>query len=304
MRDYSQISPEFWIGETGISLRGHPEAQIVALYLLTCPLSNMIGLYHIAIPVIAHETGLSIKGASKGLQRGEEVGFLNYDRTSETVFIPKMSKFQLGEELKPGDNRVKAVQKMALQMRKSRFYKDFVELYDTVYGLHLSSFEGACEQGANKGLSKPLRSQEQEQEQEQEIEQEQKQESPYSPPRDVGGKKKKTVKTEYCQKFEVFWNTYPRKSGKRKAYMAWAAAGKRIKAARGLGSTEAAEFLLERATAFAATPKGRHPQYCPFPATWLNQDRFDDDPVCWQTAGDEKTQPTTGPVERSDNYSN
>jgi hypothetical protein len=31
MRDYAKVSADFWIGATGHALRGHPEAQLVAL---------------------------------------------------------------------------------------------------------------------------------------------------------------------------------------------------------------------------------------------------------------------------------
>jgi len=103
----------------------------------------------------------------------------------------------------------------------------------------------------------------------------------------------------YCKLFEQWWQTYPRKAGKRKAYQAWVAAGRRIRAARKCDAEEAAGHMLERATAFSATPKGQDPKFCPHPATWLNQDRFDDDPKCWQDAGD-ALPATAGPAEGND----
>ena len=58
MRDYAIVSPRFWIGTTGRELRRlGPEVQVVALYLLTAPHSNMIGLYYLPIPTLCHETG-------------------------------------------------------------------------------------------------------------------------------------------------------------------------------------------------------------------------------------------------------
>jgi hypothetical protein len=107
-------------------------------------------------------------------------------------------------------------------------------------------------------------------------------------------KKRKT--DAFCKQFETWWQTYPRKAGKGKAYDAWAAAGRRIKAARKLDSSGVASFLLDRASAFADTPNGQDPKFCPYPATWLNQARYDDDPKCWEYVGN--GQPAqSGPVE-------
>ena len=41
MRDYGMVSPRFWIGETGRKLRKLPDAQRVAMYLLTAPMADM-----------------------------------------------------------------------------------------------------------------------------------------------------------------------------------------------------------------------------------------------------------------------
>ena len=65
MRDYGKVSPQFWIGQTGKKLRSEgAEAQIVAMYLMTSPHANMLGLYYCPAMFIAHETGLDLEGAS------------------------------------------------------------------------------------------------------------------------------------------------------------------------------------------------------------------------------------------------
>jgi hypothetical protein len=61
MRNYAKIAPQFWIGNTGRKLRdAGSEALLVALYLLSSPHANMLGLYYLPRPFIAHETGLGI----------------------------------------------------------------------------------------------------------------------------------------------------------------------------------------------------------------------------------------------------
>ena len=67
MRDYGVVSPQFWIGATGKRLRGNPDAQLLALYLMTSPHATMIGVFHCPILYMAHETGMPFEGASNAL---------------------------------------------------------------------------------------------------------------------------------------------------------------------------------------------------------------------------------------------
>ncbi|EAA8947744.1 hypothetical protein B6440_24925, partial [Salmonella enterica] len=79
MRDYATVSPQFWLGETGRKLRKEgAEVQVVAFYLMTSPHANMLGLYYLPILYLAHETGLDMEGAWKGLQRAISVDFCSY----------------------------------------------------------------------------------------------------------------------------------------------------------------------------------------------------------------------------------
>ncbi len=166
-RDYAKVAPSFWTGTTGRALRGHPEAQLVALYLITGPLANMIGLFDLPVAVIASHTGLSLKAASKGLYRLIEVGFCQYDHDREEVLVTEMARFQVGEQLDPRDNRVAGIQRQTGHYRSSQLYAAFFERYEHCFHLHTIG-DGRPTEGASQGASKPLRSQEQEQEQEQE----------------------------------------------------------------------------------------------------------------------------------------
>lgn len=143
MRDYSKVSGTFWTGKTGRGLRGDMQTQLVALYLMTSPHANMIGVFHCPVIYIAHETGSPLEGAIKGLKKLCEGGFCAYDEDSETVWVHEMAKFQIGDDLKPNDNRVKDIQKQYESMPESRIKSGFLEKY------------GACYHIAD---SKPLRS--------------------------------------------------------------------------------------------------------------------------------------------------
>ena len=79
-REFAKVGPKFWQGRTGKALRKKgPKALVMALYLMTSPHSNMLGLYSQPLLYAAHETGLGPEGASEGLQACIECGFCAYD---------------------------------------------------------------------------------------------------------------------------------------------------------------------------------------------------------------------------------
>lgn len=70
--------------------------------------------------------------------------------------------------------------------------------------------------------------------------------------------------------FDEFWAHYPRKIGKRAALLAFERAVKRAPA----------EAIIEGAKRFAADPNlPLDRRFIPHPATWLNQDRWEDEPL-------------------------
>ncbi len=151
MREFSKISPKFWIGPTGKKIRAMgPQAQVVALYLLSSPHSNMLGIYHLPIAYIAADTGSPFEGASKALQSLSEGGFCAYDLDTEMVFVYEMAKYQIGEKLSESDNLVKSIRKELKTLPKSILLNRFYDKYKEAYHLgDISPFEGP---------SKPLRS--------------------------------------------------------------------------------------------------------------------------------------------------
>ena len=80
--------------------------------------------------------------------------------------------------------------------------------------------------------------------------------------------------------FSTWWASYPRKVAKQAARKAWEKAVKEITSAG--GTLDEARGRLQRAVdQFAKSDKARG-DFCPYPATWLNQGRYDDDPAAWQ----------------------
>lgn len=178
MRDYAKLAPTFWTGETGKALRRRgSEAMISALYLVSSPHSNMLGVYYQPIGYMGHETGLGFDGATKGLQACIEVGFCSYDEDTEMVYVHEMAAWQIAEELKATDLRCKGIQKDYESLPNCPFLEAFFDRYASSYHLKKKRSNPVAkpgstadsEKGLTKGVTKPLRSQEQEQEQEQEY---------------------------------------------------------------------------------------------------------------------------------------
>lgn len=162
MRNYSIISPAFWTGKTGKAIKAKgAETQMLALYLMSSPHSNMIGLYFLPKLYISYETGLSEEGASKGLQDLLSVGFCDYDDQAEVVWVYEMARFQIGEFLTATDNRVKSVKKEFDNTPKCKFLIDFAQKYGEAFHL------GKIKKAPSKGLLTEQTSTDHDQEQDQ-----------------------------------------------------------------------------------------------------------------------------------------
>ena len=163
MRDYGKVAPKFWTGQTCKDVRARgSEGALVALYLMTSPMSNMLGLFSQPILYMAEETGLGLEGARKGLQVCIDAGFCKYHEQSKTVWVVEMAAYQVASSLKASDNRCAGIQKDYEALPSNPFLGEFFDRYQRAF--HLSNRRDY------KGASKPLQSQEQEQEQEQEHE--------------------------------------------------------------------------------------------------------------------------------------
>jgi hypothetical protein len=168
MRDYAKVSPKFWIGKTGKALRKQGmEAVIVGMYLMSAPSSNMLGLYYVSMATIAHETGLGLEGASKGLQSAIEAGFCAYDDDAEVVWVYEMAAYQIAERLESRDNRCAGVQRDYNDLPENQYLRGFYDRYASAF--HMKSMRDLG--SPSEAPIKPLQSQEQEQEQKQKQEQ-------------------------------------------------------------------------------------------------------------------------------------
>jgi hypothetical protein len=127
---------------------------------------------------------------------------------------------------------------------------------------------------------------------------EEKKEEPPLPPKGderANGDDEAIVTNLYTDAFRLWYSLYPRRLGKQAAARAFQRAMKRI--AKELGGTkqEAFDWLCERTSHYGRTPAGAAGTFTPYPATWLNQGHYDDDPKEWErpreTSTNERKQP-------------
>jgi hypothetical protein len=140
MRDYAQLRPRFWTQGTGKELRGDREAREMAVYLMSSPSSNLIGLYYLPLITMTHELGYdSVAAARTVLARLEAIGFALYDEPSEYVWVVNMCREQVGDDSRTGDNRIKGVVNELRKHTRNPFYSRFYQHYATAYDFEYST---------------------------------------------------------------------------------------------------------------------------------------------------------------------
>ena len=209
MREYAKLAPTLWTGETGKALRKKgPEALIVAVYLMSSPHSNMLGLYYQPVMYMAHETGLGIEGASKGLLCCIEASFCSYDADTEMVYVHEMAAYQIGAALSSGDKRCKGIQKDYDALPSCPFLASWFDRYCADFNLTTRRENKTKKLDGTEAPSMPHRSQEQEQEQEQEFE-EANASSSSAEPTEAGQKKARTPNTPFEEIVALYHEVLP-----------------------------------------------------------------------------------------------
>jgi hypothetical protein len=135
MRPYATVSPLFWTGSTGKRLRKNPDAQRVALYLMTSPHAHQSGLYYLPLMYLCHEVGMSKEGALKALTALSLDGFCTYDTRVEWVWVREMAAWQIGTGLAASDKRCRGVQYYLRSLPVLPFTAAFVARYANDFDL-------------------------------------------------------------------------------------------------------------------------------------------------------------------------
>jgi hypothetical protein len=166
MREYAQVWPGFWTGETGRAITalanaGDLQPQRVALYLMTCKSATFSGLFYMPLPLLVHELGgIDVEGAQKALRSLSDLGFAHFDEALEQVWLVNAATFNIGLHPKLTDNRVIGLQRELEGQRKSPFYAAFLEHYAHLFPSPNGSARqpsGASPSApATKGVKSPL----------------------------------------------------------------------------------------------------------------------------------------------------
>jgi len=85
-------------------------------------------------------------------------------------------------------------------------------------------------------------------------------------------------KKEKEDDFEIWWAAWPKKTAKGQARKAYVSAIGRLAKSSILNPTV---FILDMTVLFSQSDKAKG-GFCPNPATWLNSECYDDDPVIWK----------------------
>ncbi len=228
---YRTIDSEIWIDHKVRAL--DINSKLIWVYLITNTHTHLSGVYYLPLPFISHELGISDKGVRGGFKALEDANMLKYDTEFEIVWVIKMLRRQKGITVK-NKNAWKSL------LTQLDIFKD-----SFIIPLFLNEYNDL--EIPFKAPSKPLlRGQ-------------------------VIVKDIVPVKapSTYSEKFERFWNVYPKKVGKGEAWKIW----KRMRF-----DTEIDRFIkaVEKQSR-SDDWKKNNGQYIPNPSTWLNQGRWDDE---------------------------
>lgn len=151
---YARILRSFW-SDPKIKRKLTRDQKHLLLYLFTSPHGNLAGLYYLPLTYAEHEADLP-RDQILAWMKGPLSPFVTYDEDTEEILVHRGARHNVGEDLKPKDNRLKAIERVLADTHSKALVAKFATLY-----AHwpLSITEGASKgasQGATKGLRKGL----------------------------------------------------------------------------------------------------------------------------------------------------
>ena len=246
MAVYRQIYLSFWT-DSKIDEDFTPEDKYFYLYLLTNPHTNLCGCYEVGTKQMARETGYNEDTVKHLIKRLETVhNVIRYCRDTKEILLINWWKHNWTES----DRLLKGVEKSAAGVKCPAFKEYISALLNNE-----DPKDTLC--------------------------------IPYTDPMDTSVSVTVTDTVTdiesinnnnyYTEDFEKFWETYPKKVGKKEAYKAFRKARMPL------------QTLLDAVKAQMQTDlwKKENGRFIPNPATWLNQGRWDDEVAEKAAAADE-----------------
>lgn len=240
MATYRTIQLSFWT-DSKVYDEFTPEDKYFFLYLLTNPHTNICGCYEIPMGAMIQETGYNEATVKRLLERMENVhGCIKYDPNTKEVLIINWGKYNWcnSKDVKTG------VAKNARYIKSSEFRKVFesMNLIDPVGTVGGGSIDPV-------GTSVSVL---------------------YSDTTTVDSNtSSKDTDTEVMSDFDIFWSIYPRRVGKGEARKSLEKALKKTDLKTIIDAVKA-----QKQSAQWGKDGG---SFIPYPATWLNQERWADE---------------------------
>jgi hypothetical protein len=241
LREYAKVSPRLWTGQLGQKLKGDPEAQAMASYLVSGPNATMIGLYRLPMEYAAADLGWTFEGASEALRRVCAAGLAKHDSQNQRIWVIESARHEFGESLAADDKRVKGIENKLADHEMSFLANDFRAYYGAAF--HLSG------RRKKKALKSPS-------------------EAPSKPGSGAGAGT--DTQSATSDDFDAFWSAYPRKVAKEEARKAWEQTAARRPPLPDL----LAAVGRAKATDDWKREGGR---FAPHAATWLRASRWTDE---------------------------
>lgn len=253
---YRKIDPRFWGDEKVKQLV--PAEKLVALYLITAQ-SNRCGIFMYSHGMAREHTRIKEDSYAKAFTSVCEKLEFSYDVDTSVLYIPTWWKYNPPENPKHLQGCLQDIH----DLPSTRLLEEFWSNQKHLESWAIDHFE-ACRDSYADTSGKGHRYQKQKQKQEQNTKGE-----------EGGG----------TQTVEAIYELYPRKADRRHALKAIRSAMSRVRSRRENNSDA---WLIERTRLYAsavrsALKKGGSDSKIPFPATWFNGDRFDDDEREWQS---------------------
>ena len=145
-RSYAKIFTGKWRSRSFRTLRGNPWAIVLQDYLMSCPASEMSGVFYMPKYLIEGELGIPHDELENAIKILEEADFCRfYD--DEYVFVFNMARYQIADALSPDDSGWKSLMRDIEEMPDS-IRREFIIRYNEDFNLGYQIIRKAAEQTA------------------------------------------------------------------------------------------------------------------------------------------------------------
>lgn len=261
---YTKVESRFWQDEKMRTISD--DARYLMLYFLTSPHRNIMGFYFLPTPYACFDLGWDEKRFQKGLQELLQTGRVKYDACTHVVLVQNYLKHNPLEN----PNQVKSAIERLEEMPQTPLFQDFLAVMEQCKKTFIQPLVERLQQRLRQPVtvtgtvtedinthaldSAPAQLQNQS-----------------DKPAEQSGEQRKRAKTQKQEElFARFWAAYPKKRSKGQAEKAW------TKLQPDEQLVETMLTAIERAKKSEEWRK-ENGRYIPYPATWLNGKRWEDE---------------------------